>query len=137
MQSVHEAIDQILNHGKANADDSLKVVANVKPWQHSSQGDVDFVKLPHIPPTAIECDSVIQLAPGTSKGSRHCIRLIDIPNIRFWKLRNPNQLQGHILECLKPIVVEHPEHGNQELEAGIWFVKFQRQHAIELKRIQD
>ncbi len=135
--SVESLINQILEHGQQNADDSLKVVSGVQPWQHSSQGDVDFVKLPKLPPTAIKTAPVNQLAPGTSKGSRHCIRESDISKITFWKLPNPNPLQGLILELTEPIVIEHPEHGDQQLEPGIWFVKFQRRHADEVKRISD
>ncbi len=135
--SVESLINQILEHGQQNADDSLKIVSGVQPWQHSSQGDVDFVKLPKLPSAGIEAAPVSQLAPGTSKGSRHCIRESDISKITFWKLPNPNPLQGLILEFAEPIVIEHPEHGDQKLEPGIWFVKFQRRHADEVKRISD
>lgn len=137
MSQVETLINQILEHGQNNADDSLKVIPQLQPWQHTSQGDVDFVLLPSRPERVAKASPVSQLAPGTSKGSRHCIRLEDVAKIQFWKLPNPNPLQGLILEFAEPIVIEHPEHGDQQLHAGVWFVKFQRRHADEVKRIAD
>lgn len=104
----------------------------------AAQGDVNFIFLKEIPKGAIAATPVGQLAPGTSRGSRHCVRLADRPHVDFFQLPNSNPLEGLILRFNAPTTIEHPEHKHHLYpEGAIVAVAFQRKYAEELKRIQD
>jgi hypothetical protein len=102
-----------------------------------AQGDINLWLLPKLPESAIQAFSGRQLAPGTTRGSRHCIKAEDMNAVEFYRLPDPNPLQGPILVFTRSITIEHPEHGDQIWPAGIVAVTYQRRHAIELKRSQD
>jgi hypothetical protein len=129
-------IKEIHDHGKSVANDST---VQVKPEIGVSvaQGDINLWLLPNLPENAIESHPNCQLAPGTTRGSRHCIKAEDMDAVKFYRLPNPNPLQGGIMVFDRAVTIEHPEHGNQIWPAGIVAVTYQRRHAIELKRSQD
>lgn len=137
MKSAIVTMQEILEHGKSVADDSPKHVGELSAGDYVAQGDVMIWKLDCVPQRAREVEPVAQLAPGTTKGSRHCVRQSDLPQCRFLQLPNANELQGPIIEAKKPFTIEHPEHGDQTFPSGIWFVTYQRAHAQELRRVQD
>lgn len=113
-----------------------EMIATPGAW--FAQGDVNFTPLPAIPKNAIAVAPVSQLAPGTSRGSRHCIRLSDMAHVDFFALPNPGPLEGLILRFNAPTTIEHPEHKHHVYPAGsIVAVTFQRAYAEELRRSQD
>ena len=132
-----ETMERIINHGKTVADDSERIVGELAVGEYTAQGDVNFWRLESVPKDSKKSKKVSQLAPGTTKGSRHCIRLIDLSHIEFFELDRPNAIQGPVLKASRPFTVEHPEHGNQVLSSGTWLVTYQRSHAEELRRIED
>lgn len=132
-----EAFDYIRNN--TVADDSVRVVPQMEPGNYIPQGDVNLFVIDRLPTNAIPAKPQSQLAPGNSKGSRHCIRESCMQNVEFYKVdRTSNPLQGPILLFTGPVIIEHPEHGDQTWPAGtVMVVGYQRSYAEELKRQQD
>lgn len=138
MTTATETMQKILDQGQQQADGSPKQVGELSPGDHVAQGDVLFWKLGNLPnSTEVIEEPEAQLAPGTTKGSRHCVRLDDMKNCVFHKLERPNALQGPIIESKGSFTVEHPEHGDITFPPGNWAVTYQRAFAEELKRILD
>ncbi len=138
MTTATETMQTIRDHGQQVADDSPRTVGELSQGDHTAQGDVTFVRLDELPSN---CDRVKnpdrQLAPGTTQGSRHCVRESDMCHVDFYELHNANPLQGPVLVLRQPATIEHPEHGDQSLGEGVWFVTYQRAFARELRRVQD
>ena len=137
MTTATKMMEQIRKHGKQVADDSPRTVGDLVAGDFTAQGDVMFWRLGELPSGCTPYSTVSQLAPGNTKGSRHCILEADLQHCEFYVLPNANPLQGPIIKAAKPITVEHPEHGNQTLPAGNWLVTYQRAHANELRRVAD
>lgn len=138
MKTAIETLTQIHDHGKNVADDSLQVIPNDLPvGQYIPQGDINIIRLGNVPENAIPSEPSAQLAPGTTRGSRHCIKADDLSKCRFFKLPNPNALQGPIIVFYEPVTIEHPEHGDQVWPECVVAVTYQRRYADEVKRIQD
>jgi len=136
MKTVIETIQEIHDFGNKVADDSLKVIAPIVGVP-VAQGDINLWLLPKLPDGVVEALPDPQLAPGTTRGSRHCIRQSDMKHTKFYGLANPNPLQGPILVFEKETTIEHPEHGDQLWPAGVVAVTYQRRHAEEIRRSQD
>ena len=76
-----------------------------------------------------------QLAPGTTKGSRHGLKG---RQIKAYQLTDANPLEGPVLHCPNGLTVPHPEHGDITLKEPGWYViTYQRAFAEELKRQED
>jgi hypothetical protein len=143
MSNAVAVLNQIHAHGLECAK-SIAEVIEITPEMIATegawfaQGDVNFTPLSAIPKNAIAATPASQLAPGTSRGSRHCIRLADMSHVDFFALPNPGPLEGLILRFNAPTTIEHPEHKHHIYPAGsIVAVTFQRAFAEELRRSQD
>jgi hypothetical protein len=77
----------------------------------------------------------LQLAPGTSQGSRHCLESLE--GITVFRLADQTPLDGPILEAPSGLRVNHPEHGDVTLRPGVYAVVYQRAFAEELRRVED
>lgn len=136
-------LEQIHAHGIEAAKSIADVIVITPemittPGAWFAQGDVNFTPLFEVPSAAIAATPVSQLAPGTSRGSRHCIRRADMGHVDFWQLPNPGPLEGLILRFNAPTTIEHPEHKHHLYPVGaILAVTFQRAYAEELRRSQD
>lgn len=110
-------------------------------YETTAQGDINITRFKSLDefPELVEVPYLVnhQLAPGNSKGSRHCLDPDSVKNAKFYKLAKPNAIQGPVFVNDQETLVTHPEHGNQILEPGIYFVTFQTQHAEELRRLAD
>jgi hypothetical protein len=102
-----------------------------------AQGDVMFIKLDAVPEGSKPSKPVAQLAPGTSRGSRHVIKQADLPKVNFFKVPKANALQGPILEVEQEVEVEHPDHGHVILPKGVYSVRYQRLYAPKISRVVD
>ena len=136
MLTTTEVIEKIHAHGQEIANDSL-VKVTPKVGVPVAQGDINLWLLPKLPDGCIEAIADAQLAPGTTRGSRHCVRKEDLGHVKFFRLKAPNPLQGPILVFNKPTIIEHPEHGDHQWPACIVAVTYQRRHAEEVRRVQD
>ena len=100
------------------------------------QGDVYLTRISRLPRGAVEVKQPDrQLAPGTTQGSRHCLRSLD--GVRVYHFAQPGPLDGPVIEAESDWAVEHPEHGDYVLPPGTYAVTYQRAFADELKRVQD
>lgn len=136
MQAL-DVFKQIQQHAEAQKNGSERKI-NPVVGQYYPQGDLNFWPLSQVPETAIPAPAVAQLAPGNSRGSRHCIADSCLNLVEFYSLPNPNELQGPILRLLGLTRITHPEHGDHLYPAGtILAVTYQRRYANDLKRMQD
>jgi hypothetical protein len=93
--------------------------------------------LPKLPDGVVPIAPNHQLAPGSTRGSRHCIRHADMPHVQFYGWLNANPLEGPILVFEKETMIEHPEHGDQLWPPCIVAITYQRRHAEEVRRVTD
>lgn len=102
------------------------------------QGDLYIYRILDIPEGCTrEKKPSMQLAPGDTQGSRHCLESLD--GVKVFRLPNPNPLQGPIFELAAQNTITHPEHGHIVLRAGRYAVTFQRSFAkdMALQRVAD
>lgn len=100
-----------------------------------SQGDILIARIARVPSNATTIGFVAQLAPGTTQGSRHTIRAGD--GVTMYAIRNRDALTGPVFECVEPCWIDHPEHGNVRVPAGVYAITYQRAYADELRRVMD
>lgn len=102
------------------------------------QGDVYIQKIAK--PKAVDLKEItvrVQIAPGSTQGSRHCISGATLRHMRMYEKPGANPLEGPIIEAFNPVEIEHPEHGAVTIPPGWYAVTFQRQLAQELQRVAD
>ena len=105
-----------------------------------AQGDVYFTLLDALPKGCVpaQLDGDLQLAPGTTQGSRH--RLESSEGVAVMRLPDPGILDGPILILTEERTVTHPEHGHVVLPGKrIYAVSYQRSLDAEERehRVQD
>jgi hypothetical protein len=133
-----EIIAQLEQHARANACDTTFVVPTDFPiGQYLPQGDINILRLPAIPAGAVPIEKTAQLAPGTSRGSRHCIKAEDLEHCDFYGFLNAGPLEGPIIVFHQAVTIEHPEHRDYVWPAGVVAIGYQRRHADELRRSMD
>jgi hypothetical protein len=129
-------IEKVRDTAREAKDDTLRSV-NPGAGDLARQGDI-YCR--HIGDTVpVGCVEVTkpsdQLAPGTSRGSRHCIG--NMGEVTVYRLPNPNALQGPVIDAPEGLRVTHPEHGDIEHGPGVYLVTYQRDFAEELRRVED
>lgn len=109
------------------------------PWDYCRQGDVYCTALACVPRNTVRVSSpVLQLAPGTTRGSRHC--LDSLAGIEVYAYKEPSEFDGPILKFNEERTITHPQHGNWIFPAGsIVAVSYQRtQDALDrAQRVAD
>lgn len=131
-----KAYREVLKHAENIKNDDAQRVETCSPGDAWAQGDVLLVSLEKMPTGCTAIDKPeLQLAPGTTQGSRHC--LDSLAGIALYRLANPTPLDGPVIKAVREFTVTHPEHGDIALPAGVWGVVYQRQFADELRRVQD
>lgn len=138
-------IEKILSTNIPLKDRGLKIVPDLEIGDSIPQGDLNFTLFPSVPSSAVLIPSSefltenpsLQLAPGRTKGSRHCLSSLE--NVNIYKLLSPNVIQGQglILEFTGETIITHPEHDDQLWKKGVVIVTHQRQRADELRAIAD
>lgn len=116
------------------------------------QGDLYLVCLgpdPGFAKKALKKNRDMQLAPGTTQGSRHVLENglhFDVDKAALataikaaCKRDVPVELIGGLIQANKgPCTIAHPEHAHRILPEGdYWAVVFQRQYAEDVRRVQD
>ena len=102
------------------------------------QGDCYFMLLDCVPKGAKKLKQVPrQLAPGTTQGSRHTLDSVD--GVTAYEISGSTEFDGPILRLACERTIEHPEHGNWVLPAGVYAVGYQRtQDALDrARRVED
>jgi hypothetical protein len=138
MKTAVEVIEQIHAHGQQNACDETFVVPEDFPvGQYLPQGDINIMRLAAVPEGMVETEKKAQLAPGKSRGSRHCIKAEDLQHCTFYTFSDANPLEGPVIVMDRPTTIEHPEHRDYVWPAGVVAIGYQRRFADELRRSQD
>jgi hypothetical protein len=131
-------IEQIRRHGLENACDETYVVPEDFPvGQYLPQGDINILRLAAVPDGMVPSLPCAQLAPGTSRVSRHCIKAEDLQHCEFYVFLDANPLEGPVIVLKQPVTIEHPEHRNYVWPAGVIAIGYQRRYAQEFRRVQD
>ncbi len=100
------------------------------------QGDIYVELLADVPAEAIrDTNPTAQLAPGTTRGSRHILDALD--GVTMYRLENATVLEGPVLAVSCERTITHPEHGDLILPPGVYGITYQRQFATELRRVAD
>lgn len=117
-------------------------LANMEVGDEHSQGDLGLLRLddrfvddhrPHLLPVS---DPPLQLARGSTQGSRHC--LDSLAGVEVYSLAGGNVLDGPILRLHEPRKILHPEHGDLvDIPPGDYGIQYQRQFAEELRAARD
>lgn len=128
------AYKTIVRHAQKIRNDDPHTIATMSESDMWPQGDVGILCLDALPPGAVEIEKPsLQLAPGTTQGSRHILDR----QVRQYRWEDATPLDGPILDAPEGCTITHPEHGDVTLPAGIYAIIYQRQHAEELRRVQD
>ena len=127
---VQAAVEQIKN-------DALEVICTLEPGDVVRQGDVYLVLL-DIAPKRVAAYTGLQLASGTTQGSRHVAagavtlytgdtsELTACLNRLIPQTKGRAQLFGPVAHAEAPWVETHPEHGDKQCPAGYYVVTYQR-----------
>lgn len=110
-------------------------IAATPDCDYVRQGDVYIWLVSKLPKNCKLAKADLQLAPGTTKGSRHCLDSLD--GVMMYVRSTPNELQGPFIELARERVITHPEHGDWRLPAGLYEITYQRAFADELRRVRD
>lgn len=104
------------------------------------QGDVYLTRLADLPDDRGAATDNRQLAPGSTRGSRHIVAAQSDVTITA-PPKGSTVLVGPVIESRSRLLVEHPEHGHIDLPPGIYQTSFQRDYAREraeeIRRVQD
>ena len=99
------------------------------PGDMLAHGDLGLLMLAELPSGAvlIEKPEGGQLAPGNSKGSRHCIPERFLDSIEFYAINDGDRLSDLILVASEPFDLTHPEHADHlGYPAAIYRVRHQQ-----------
>jgi hypothetical protein len=139
MTSATELIQKIHEHGKQNACDDTYIVPLDYPigTMPLPQGDINILRLAAVPEGMVQVEKQAQLAPGTSRGSRHCIKAEDLKHCTFYAFLDANPLEGPVIVMDDTTTIEHPEHRDYVFPAGVVAIGYQRRLGDEIRRTQD
>lgn len=134
---IAKTIEKLVSHDCYDYDRAAKRVSlEIGEWV--AQGDVNFLRISsEILPNLATIETPVQLVPGSTKGSRHCIAERDRNNVKFYEPYQSSTLNCGVMECLGDIEITHPEHKNLILKKGVYAISYQRKYADDLRRSQD
>lgn len=124
VKELREASDEAIDNGQP-----VQIPAAIAPGDMLPQGDVGLLMLSEIPhaATRLPCPDGGQLAPGTSKGSRHCIPQEFWKSLTFYRISDGDELSDIVIEASKPFDLVHPEHADHlGYPAGVYRVRHQQ-----------
>ena len=98
------------------------------------QGDIYITLLEDVPEKVTSGKTQLQIAPGTTKGSRH---ILSHKRVEMFIRKNATALDGPVIKTKEEVTVTHPEHGDWVLPPGCYGVTYQRAFADELRRVLD
>lgn len=132
MTAIKEAAEQ-LRSASENRTAKHTVLHTMEADTMWAQGDVGILRLSALPEgaEAIPMPDGGQVAPGTSKGSRHCISQADHAHIQMYRVSDGDRLSDLALVAEKPWTMEHPEHGWATCPAGPYRLLHEQNEARE------
>lgn len=135
--SAKRAFGELAKHAESMKNDEPQTAGAMSPGDAVAQGDLLIVALESVPRGAVATKApAVQLAPGTTQGSRHCLE--SLADVTLYTVPDANVLDGPIIDARKSgCRINHPEHGDWILPAGVYAIVYQRAFADELRRVQD
>jgi hypothetical protein len=138
MSTTASEVIQSIQEFATASDGKLKFIPDDFPvGQYIPQGDINILRLEKLPERVVLMLPDQQLAPGSTRGSRHCIRAEDMDHCEFYHFLDATPLEGPVIVFKERTIIEHPEHDDQSWPAGIVMIGYARSHAEEVRRVQD
>ena len=145
---VAEAYRSVIESAEAIRNGEHAEVGEFSIGDTLRQGDVYITRLGSAPERAGKFPGR-QLAPGSTQGSRHvvagdCELFMPHEADAVAKLAEANpRTKGHehfvgpVIVAEAPVRIEHPEHGDRTIPAGVYLTTFQKVWANEIRRTRD
>ena len=134
--TTETVFNEVQSKAESIACDKERAIEVMDIGDEVRQGDIYITMIDGKPAGAKQIkDAILQLAPGNTQGSRHCLRSFE--GVKLFALDNPGPLDGPIIVADQPFTIDHPEHGNRTFPAGTFAITFQRAFADDLRRVQD
>jgi len=137
MQSVLEVHNNIKEEADQKSDQDVRVISVMEVGQVIRQGDVYMEKIERVPDEYTIPMTNLQVAEGTTKGSRHI--LSSVPSMKIFESPNAGPLDGPVVACHETFDLTHPEHANFSFIGGGTFkITYQRNfQKEEIARVRD
>ncbi|MCA9130597.1 MAG: hypothetical protein KDB22_26090 [Planctomycetales bacterium] len=135
MQTALEVLRVIQSSENIQSDAPQRFSDASQDGDYYRQGDVYIVRRDAVPDGLSRTKLELQLAPGTTKGSRHVLDSGE--GVEMFADPNGDALQGPWLRIDSERTITHPEHGDIICPAGVYEITYQRAYADELRRVQD
>lgn len=100
LESIEHGIEQVIS-------------AAIGCDEYFAQGDLNIGPVEHVPNGYVKAKKKsVQLVPGNTIGSRHCLDHLD--GVEMWLPNewNEESLDGPVLKFSKPNRITHPTHGD-------------------------
>lgn len=145
--TAHQAHEAVAEAGKS-PDKDLRYVREIAVGQHVRQGDVYLLRVAKRPACYATETKNRQLAPGTSKGSRHIVddpvtlRTAPEADARSAIAKLPGTTQSRLLlpgpciDASERFTLTHPEHAHHSLPAGVYVTVYQLDPR-SMRRVED
>lgn len=131
MKTANQVLQSIQEAAKNSTDETrFHRVMNINDIAH--QGDVYLLRVNDNHPRGKKITET-QLAPGTTKGSRH---VAEGKKISIFETTSTNPLMGPVIVAKERFEVVHPEHANHSIPSGCYQVGYQLD-AETRRRVMD
>jgi len=122
---VIEVIKKVQSQGTRKPDPIEHT--EMKPGDIHWQGDVGILMISEVPDGFVAIKNIIQLAPGTSRGSRHIIH----EAVRYQTYRSKSnaprsEMEGPVIVSDSKFRVDHPDHGTVIVPPGVYQIRYQQ-----------
>jgi hypothetical protein len=126
-KGVAALVQEITNYGEFKANNEVRVISEdaMTVGKTIRQGDIYLTRIGAAPKGLTPYpanESGYQLAPGSTKGSRHCVSKT---NVEAFTQEKPGIIDGPIVVAKDRFSLTHPEHAWFDLPAGTYKVTYQ------------
>ncbi len=138
MKTALEIHETIAGYAKQASHAIRRLERPMKTGEYCRQGDVYLIALKAIPKDAkpVKAQGDIQLAQGTTMGSRHMLQAA--PGVTLYRVAAPSPLDGGTIVAEERCYISHPEHAHMDLPPGIYGVRYQQDLAAEeIRAVRD
>ena len=141
MTTATHVLETIQRDASSTKTRKARTPGAMAPGDWYPQGDVNVFCVGSVPKNATLVEKPSrQVAPGETRGARHCIR--DLSAVTVYALHSPNELQGPIIKAPDGFVMDHgdgadDDHATVEFGPGVYTIGYQRRYADELSRQLD
>lgn len=137
--SATEHVDTVRNVAESiKSDETQYFPIAASSGDRHRQGDIYITLLKGLPDNTVKVEKPpMQLAPGNTQGSRHCLRSLE--GVTMYTLKSPTVYDGPILQLAVENEIMHPEHADVVFPPGCYAISYQRTEDSEgvQRRVQD